>query len=266
MAIKSVPITKLFSAASLGKAALRSMGIKPLLELNPDYPLDRLGQWMSAYFGGRADVRVRKVDVPVTVLDFTSMYPSLFIDQQLQALLTASTIDHVECTAEVRELFACVALEDLFDPTIWPLLNCIVECIPEDDIFPVRFKFEPSESLDVEVSPTYQIAVTHLTSDQPLLYTLADCIGAKLSGNRIPKILRAFRAVPVGMQRTLRPAFFRGDLELDPCAQIFKVIIELRQRAKAAGDLRLASALKVLVRVNSGPAKTNEKGTTSPTQ
>ena len=47
------------------------------------------GHAIAAYFGGRADVRVRKLDVPVRVLDFTSMYATIFCLQELQKLLVA---------------------------------------------------------------------------------------------------------------------------------------------------------------------------------
>ncbi len=58
---QGTPMTKLYSAAGLGKATLTEMGIKPLLEKQPDFPRGILGAAMASYFGGRSEVRVRKV-------------------------------------------------------------------------------------------------------------------------------------------------------------------------------------------------------------
>ena len=58
-------ITKVFSPASIGKAYLRAMGIRPILERQPDFPVAMLGAGMLAYFGGRAECRVRRFPVPV---------------------------------------------------------------------------------------------------------------------------------------------------------------------------------------------------------
>jgi hypothetical protein len=47
-------MSQVFSEASLGKAYLREMGIKPWQELQPNFPNALLGAIMSSYFGGRA--------------------------------------------------------------------------------------------------------------------------------------------------------------------------------------------------------------------
>src|SRR5579883_3423450 len=44
---------KLFSPASIGKGYLEKIGIKPFLELNPDFPKKILGYTMMAYYGGK---------------------------------------------------------------------------------------------------------------------------------------------------------------------------------------------------------------------
>jgi hypothetical protein len=49
-------LSQILSEASLGKAYLRQMGIRPWRELQPDFPVALLGVIMSSYFGGRAEV------------------------------------------------------------------------------------------------------------------------------------------------------------------------------------------------------------------
>jgi hypothetical protein len=54
-------VTKAYSPASIGKAYLRAMGIRPILERQPDFDPHVLGWGMCAFFGGRAECRIRKV-------------------------------------------------------------------------------------------------------------------------------------------------------------------------------------------------------------
>ena len=56
---------ELYSEASLGKAYLRAMGIKPWQEVQRGFPLHLVGAIMSAYFGGRAEVHIRRQITPV---------------------------------------------------------------------------------------------------------------------------------------------------------------------------------------------------------
>lgn len=93
---------ELYSSASIAKQYLRLLGVTPLLVKQPGFLRTYLGIGMAAYFGGRADVRVRKCDMPVRVLDFASMYPTIFCLQELQKLLVAPRIRAQSVTAEIR--------------------------------------------------------------------------------------------------------------------------------------------------------------------
>jgi hypothetical protein len=61
----ALQVTKAYSPASIGKAYLRAMGIKPVLERQPDFPTAYLGHAQSAFYGGRTSAHIRKVAVPV---------------------------------------------------------------------------------------------------------------------------------------------------------------------------------------------------------
>ena len=76
--VKPFHANKLYSPASIGKLYLEKLNIKPLLEKNLDFSKETMGNLMSAYYGGRVETRIRKTPVPVTYLDCTSTYPTLF--------------------------------------------------------------------------------------------------------------------------------------------------------------------------------------------
>ena len=71
------------------QTVLAAVGGRAAPEKQPSFPRKHLGSGAASYFGGRADVRVRKLDLPVCVLDFTSQYATIFCLQDLQKLLVA---------------------------------------------------------------------------------------------------------------------------------------------------------------------------------
>lgn len=238
-----------FSPASLSKAYLAAMGITPLLERHPDFPKDTLGYAMSAFFGGRAECRIRRVPMPVALVDFTSMYPLVDTLMDLHRLQVARHIDVVDATSDVRELLDSVALEDCLDPTLWPRLVGFVLVRPDEDVLPVRGLFN---------AKSYNIAVTPLTSDEPLWYSLADCVAAKLLTGKSPEVLRAIRLVPRGNDSRLRSVKVRATRDVDPSQQDpMAAMIEERQRVKRDESLdpiereRLAGVLKVIANAGS---------------
>jgi hypothetical protein len=229
---------QLYSSASVAKQYLRLLGIRPLLEKQPRFRPQFLGYGAASYFGGRAEVRVRKVEVPVKLLDFTSMYPTVFNLQGLQKLLTAPSIGSQNVTGQVRRLIASRNLaEGLNYPLIRPLLNCLVLVDPNWAILPVRMRLSDSDP--------YSIAVTPLEAPQRRWYTLADVLASMLLGAPPPTVRRAIRFVPRG-RGPARSTMFRGTVKLRTDEPIFKTIVEQRQTVKG----RLEMGLKLMA--NSG--------------
>ncbi|MAG37263.1 MAG: hypothetical protein CL878_13600 [Dehalococcoidia bacterium] len=231
-----LPITKALSPAAIGKAYLRAMGITPPLEQHPNFPPAVLGRAMAAYYGGRAEARVRHLPVPVVYVDFLSMYPTVNALMENWRLLTAEQITVEDVTKEVQELVAHVTAHDLFRPALWRRLAVLVQVAPDGDILPARMRY--GESND------WQIGVNPLTSQTPLWYTLADVVAAKLLTGKAPQVLHAQRLVPHGRQPGLQPLSLRGDMSVDPAQQdFFRQVVELR---KQTTDLTQADFLKVL--------------------
>jgi hypothetical protein len=78
LATLNLPITpaRAFSPASLSKAVLDALGVTPHPARPEPLPPQVLRRFMSAFYGGRAECRIRRTEVPVSLVDFTSMYPT----------------------------------------------------------------------------------------------------------------------------------------------------------------------------------------------
>lgn len=218
---------KIHSEASLGKAYLHEMGIKPWKKLQPDFPPEIIGNIMSAYYGGRSEVHIRREVVQVLYCDFLSMYPTVCTLMGLWRFVTAQGMTQQDTTAETREFLEKVIISDLQRQETWQGLSTIVQVMPDDDIFPVRAKYG-----DVA---QHTIGSNYLTSKTPLWFTLADCISSKLLTGRAPKILKAVSFTPKQMQDDLMPVNIAGKEEcrVSPCeGDFFKQIIDLRTTVK----------------------------------
>jgi len=234
--------TQAYSPASVAKAYLRAMGVTPRLTAQPDFDPEVLGYAMSAFYGGRAEVHIRHTPIPVAVVDFTSMYPTVDALLGLWDHVTAERIDTIDATDQVTALLASITLQNCFDPKRWRDFVVIAQIVPDGDVVPVRADYRQDD---------WSIGVNPLHSEQPLWYTLPDLIASVLLTGRVPTIVRALRFVPVGCQPDLQPVRLRGDVDVDPAHEdFFRVVVEARQHAKQAADDDLAGSLKVLA--NSG--------------
>jgi hypothetical protein len=253
----------LYSSASIAKQYLRLLGFRPLLERQPDFNRRHLGKGAASYFGGRAEVRVRKRDVFAAVLDYTAMYATIFVLQDLQALVERGLRAVSVPAAEMEAFVANLTPERLYDPKVWRLLNCLVLVEPQGAILPVRMRMTRDDP--------YTIAVTPLHTLETRWCTLADVIASVLLGNKAPTIRRAIRFVAKA-PRCIREVAFRGEVPLGASEPIFKTVVEQRQRAKrgVSGDtdlVRLEMGLKqmaaagaygIFAEVNVTPHKAGE--------
>lgn len=217
-----------YSPASIAKAYLVAMGVRPPMQqhrLSAKYS----GIAMQAYYGGRAECRIRHTVVPVVHTDFLSQYPTVHTLMGLQALLMAETIRTVEATAEVRDLLATFKAAHGFNPETWKRLAFFALVEPSSDVLPVRTAYNDATS---------NIGVNPLTSRKPIWYAGPDLLAAVLLTGKAPRIVRAFRLVPVGQQDTLQPVRLRGRITVDPRREsFFRRVIEAR--AEVAADKKL---------------------------
>jgi len=235
--LTQTPIHRIYSEASLGKACLREMGIRPWREQQPNVPPELIGVILSTYYGGRSEVHLRRVISRVLYCDFLSMYPTVCTLMGLWSFVTSGRLAWTDTTSDVRPFLEHVTIDDLQNPAIWRQLTALVQVVPSRDLFPVRSKYDDG---------SYTIGLNHLSSEQPLWFTLADCVAAKLLTGRAPTIVRALRFAPVGQQADLRSLAVVGNPEyrVDPASDDFyRRLIDLRNEvkvelktAKAAGD------------------------------
>ncbi len=248
--------SKILSEASLGKAYFREMGIRPFREMQRDFPDDLFGKILSAYYGGRSEVRWRRTVKQVLYCDFLSMYPTVFTLMGLWRFVIAQGVDRTDATDETRHFVENLALSDLQTVATWKGLSTLVRVAPKADIFPVRARYADA--------PSYTIGLNFLSSEQSLWYTLADVIASKLLTGKTPRILEAISFSAREPQAGLKPIRVAGKAEcaIDPVnEEFFKRIIDLRatvkrdlKQAKGAEKDRLDSeqlALKILANATS---------------
>lgn len=225
-----VPLNRLYSPASIGKGYFEQMNIETFLEKNRLFSFRTLGCIAQTFYGGRAEVRIRKISTPVVLLDFLSMYPTVCILQRLWRYVVADRINEVEDTEGTRAFLEAVDLDLLSRRETWTKLNAICLVEPKDDILPVRAKYGQRDA--------YNIGVNYVTSDRQLWYALADVVASKLLTGRCPRVVQAIRFVPSGMQRGLQPIEMVGGKKLDPeTDDFFLALMEHRDFLKRQRDV-----------------------------
>jgi hypothetical protein len=219
-------VERIISEASVGKAYLTQMKVKPWRELQPDFPRRIVGAAMASYYGGRAEVHARRIAVPAVYLDFLSMYPTVCVLMKIWSFVIAKGMRAVTATAWAEEFLNAVRPLDLQKPDTWRKLTVLVKVQPERDIFPVRAKYDGLNR---------SIGLNELSSDQPMWFTLADCIASKLLTGKAPKVVEAIAFRPMEPQAGLVPVAVAGNTEysVNPYDQDFyKRLIELRASVK----------------------------------
>jgi hypothetical protein len=226
--LRKTPITQIYSEASIGKAHLKEMGIKPWNESQPDFPPNILGAIMSSYYGGRSEVHIRRKKVIVLYCDFLSMYPTVCTLMGLWTVVTASGITYEDATAQVGKLLGKVRIKDLQKQSFWKKLTVLVKIQPDNDILPVRAKYGSQNQ--------YSIGLNYLKCEKPLWFTLADCIASTLLTGRPPRVIEALRFRPKRIQKNLKPIRIMGKpaYRIDPAKDDFyRRLIDLRSQVKA---------------------------------
>lgn len=253
----SLQPTKAYSPASIGKAYLGAMGVLPVLERQPDFPMCYVGFAQTAFFGGRTSAHIRKVPVPVVYVDFLSMYPTVNGLMNLWEFVTAKEIRVVTgCQKEIDRFLRGLTPKDLFNPKTWKKFPAFVKVIPDGDILPSRSKYSAASN-DWQVAVNYLYASDHAES-QGLWFSLPDVITSVLHTGKVPQIVDAFKLVAKGKHSYLRSALLGGDVPVNPRTQdLFRSVIEQRKSLSKRQELlreekdRLDKALKVLANASS---------------
>ena len=234
----ALPPDKAYSPASIGKSYLRAMGIIEPMQKFKQIPAKIHGIAMAAYYGGRAECRIRRWPVPVVPVDLTSEYPSVDALLHIWDALTAKRLSIKDVTNEVRSLLASLTLEQLFQPDTWKRLNFYAQVVTDNDVLPVRSVYDSK-------SGTCNIGLNSLRWKQPMWVAGPDLVTSVLLSGHIPDVRKAIRVVPHGKQRGLRSIKLRSTITVDPKTEdFFTRVIEYRKQNK--NDDRLQYFLKIL--------------------
>ena len=231
--------TKALSPASIGKGYFTSMGITPILDRELEVSDSDIGHAMVAYFGGRAECRVRMNWVPVRYVDFLSMYPTVNALMGTWDYVTAAKITTRDATDNVRALLEHSDLADLFfQPESWKQLLTFVEIKPDGDLLPTRAQY-------AETTRTFGIGLNPLTADSPLWYSLADLVAAAVLTGKIPQVISAVTYEASGQLSGMRATRLRGEVVVDPRkTDVFKHVIERRRQVQFDNGLTSGSKEK----------------------
>jgi hypothetical protein len=222
------PVNKLYSPASIGKAYLRKMGIHSFMEANPDFPLNVLGYVMSAYYGGRTEVRIKDKPIPITYLDFTSMYPSVYSLLGLDRFLKSKSIGFKHNTERIKEFLNSIKVEDLRCLETWNKeeMFSILSVKPNEDILPIRAEYSKEAK---------NIGINYLKSNKPLWYSIEDIIASMLLTGKIPEIADSVTFYPEGIQEGIKDVSVSG-ITIKSDDDFIKSIIEERIKVKKSNS------------------------------
>ncbi len=225
----NIPVTKIFSSASLGKYAFDQMGIKPLSQINSSINGKIKGQLMTGYFGGRCELKFRRTPIEVSALDFLSMYPSLTINMNLWNFIIAEEIKEKEVTEWVINFLSNPDIRVLLIKESWKNFNILVELEPNEEILPVRSNY-------LAKSNVYNVGVNYFKHEGNFYYAFPDVIASVLLTGKVPKIKKAIEFIPIGKQESLKETEILG-IKLNPSEDNFiKILIEKRQELKILRD------------------------------
>src|SRR5262249_18563971 len=128
--------------ASIGKAHLREMGIRPWRECQPDAPDWLLATILETYYGGRAECGVPHPAVPGVLVDFVSPDPTVFCLLRLWDYYVAEGVEWTEeDPATVQRLLEAADVAWVLRRESWPKLQALVLIAPDGDQLPTRAKY-----------------------------------------------------------------------------------------------------------------------------
>jgi hypothetical protein len=226
-----LPPEKAFSAASIAKAFLNTMGV---IQPEQQFQLDDKtnGICMQSYYGGRAEIRIRHTPVPVVYTDFLSQYPTVNTLLGLWRLLIAKKLRVREETRDIKAFLKEVDVDQLLDPKTWPKLCFLALIQPDGDILPVRTIYG-----DNRVSSETNIGLNPLTSDKPIWFAGPDIVASLLQTGKTPKVLRAIRFEAIGIQKGLKLVEL-GAGSINPARDdFFRKVIEERKGKKKSDPM-----------------------------
>jgi len=121
---------------------------------------------------------IRKTPTKVTVLEFTSMCPTMTMLPGIRIFITTKSVDFYDVCEEIRKLIDSINLTPLQNQEIWDQFVVLVQIQPDDDILPAWMNYTGYNS-------PFPFGINHIISTALLWHALSDNIGLKfLTGNQ----------------------------------------------------------------------------------
>lgn len=248
-ALPGTSLYRVHSAASIGKAYYREMGLRPWRDVQPDFPHRHVAAASEAYSGGRVETHVRRLATPGVLVDFQAEYATVSVLMGMWGFHVASGIEvDDEDPDRVRALLERVTVVDVLDPALWRELHALVRVEPDGDRYPVRADYPralpvPDRRGAIPMPTTRNISRAVVAGGPPQWVTLAEAIASKLETGRAPRVREVRRVRPGPPQLGLSPIDIAGDprFHVDPYRDdLIKRLVEARDafRAEAAARSR----------------------------
>ena len=197
-----------------------------------EHPLDKFsltnkdhGIAMQSYYGGRAECRIKGIKVPIMFVDFTSQYASCNSLLGTWDYMIARDVKVRDAMEEVSKLLNSVTLEKMFNQASWPQLNFFALVEPHGDMLPVRAVYNDvdGESTNIGINP-----LDIQSSDR---YSGPDLVASKIQTGRTPKILKAVRITPVGVQEGLKPITLGNKKIVPDEDNFYNIVVEGKEQS-----------------------------------
>jgi hypothetical protein len=125
----------------------------------------------------------------------------------------------------VRKFLNSVTFQKMFNRASWPDLNFFALVEPHGDMLPVRAVYN-----DVEGEST-NIGINPLTSKVPIWYSGPDLAASKIQTGRSPKIVKAVRITPVGVQEGLKPITLGNKKIVPEEDNFYNIVVEGKEQS-----------------------------------
>ena len=211
-----------------------------------------------------------RLQFPVTYLDCTSTYPTVFSLMEMYQFLIADKIETVITTDKTQKFLDGVTLQYISDKDTWRHLATICKVIPDGNmIAPIRSGYGSKKTQNIGVNYLKSIDGTSLW------YTLSDLVASKLLTGHTPTIQKAITFDPIGIQQNIPDEeieIFKG-VTINPrkgnfIKQLIQKRLEMKQlSSNSEMDKTIQNTIKIIantasygihIQVNSESEKQNE--------
>jgi hypothetical protein len=160
-------------------------------------------------------------------VDFTSQYATCNSLLGTWDYMIARDVKVQDDTEEVRKFLNSVTLQKMCNRASWPDLNFFALV----DRRASRRHAPCSSCLQRREGESTNIGINPLTSKVPIWYSGPDLAASKIQTGRSPKILKAVRITPVGVQEGLTPITLGNKKIVSEEDNFYNIVVEGKEQS-----------------------------------